>query len=133
LQAALESMSRVLGPDDVLVGSQLQSLGELERLEGRLGEARSLLERSYGIFDRSKRLDDSRLVDALTSLGLVDEAQGRFDDSARHLSRARELYAQAPGLASRNPSTDYARVLRKAGRIAEAEKIEDSLKPAGTK
>ena len=69
---------------------------------------------------------------SLVSLGLIDETQGRLGAAVDHLGRAHEIFLplRASPLAT---AADYARVLRKAGRIAEAEKIEASLKAAGTK
>jgi len=131
LERALELMTR-FHPGHFLVAFCAQSLGELERREGNLERARSLLEQSL------KRVDewnpqDPVCIDVLTSLGLVDEAQGRLDEAIAHLGRAHRLFTKESGVSQVNPSADYARLLRKAGRVAEAEKIEASLKPAAAK
>jgi tetratricopeptide (TPR) repeat protein len=131
LQAALDAQVQTMGPDDPQVGLILHSLGELERREGRLDRARALLERSLAIYDKAKV--DWGYVDSLTSLGLVDESEGHIAAAVDHLGRAHEICARDPSSYARDTSLDYIRVLRKAGRIAEAEKIEASLKPAGTK
>jgi len=131
IQTALDAQVRVLGPDDPQVGLILHSLGELERQEGRLDRARALPERSLAIYDKTKT--EWGYVDSLTSLGLVDESQGRLAAAVDHLGRAHEIDARDSGTYARHPAADYARVLRKTGRIAEAVKIETSLKDAGTK
>jgi len=126
LQAAVDAQVRTLGPDHWRVAGVRQSLGELERQEGRLDQARELLEQSLAIFDKPKKNTDPRGAEILVSLGLVEESQGRLAEAIDHLGRANNNYAHFPGEALRDVPTDYARVLRKAGRIAEAEKIESS-------
>jgi len=133
LEAALEAQERTLGPDHLQVAYCLQGLGELERLEGRLDRARELLERSLAIWDKPKKFTGFGAVDTLVSLGLLDESQGRLAEAIDHLGRAHEICSHVPGLALRDPSPEYARVLRKVGRIAEAEKIEATLKADGAK
>ena len=132
LQTALDAQERTLGPDDPQVGLILQSMGELERQEGRVDRARALLERSLAIFDKAKVVWTVN-VESLTSLGLIDESEGNLGKAADRLRRACEIYATLPVPLIPDPSAQYARVLRKAGRIAEAEKIEASLKAVGTK
>jgi len=149
LQHALDAQVRTLGPDDPNVGLILQSLGELERQDGQLDRARALLERSLMIMDKptesehpaAVELPGSRglagehevhLAETLVSLGLVDESEGHLAKAIDHLGRAHKIYSRFPGTVD-DPAPDYARVLRKAGRIAEAEKIEASVKAAGTK
>jgi serine/threonine protein kinase len=124
LQAALDAQVRTLGPDHWQVAAIQQSLGELERQEGRLDRARALLEPSLAIFDKPVKNTDPGGAEILVSLGLVDESEGRLAEAIEHLGRAHEIYAHHPGTALRDVPTDYARVLRKAGRVAEAEKIE---------
>ena len=131
LQAALEAQERTLGPASTW--NILQSLGELERQEGRLDRARSVLERSLAILDKNQLSSRFEATDTLVSLGLVAEAEGRLGEAVEHLSRACEIHSRSPGITLNDPAPDYARVLRKAGRIAEAEKIEASLKPEAVK
>jgi hypothetical protein len=76
------------------------------------------------IIAKLKKSTDRGAVDTLLSLGLVDESQGRLPEAIDHLGRAHEIYSRDPAMANRDSAPDYARVLRKAGRIAEAEKIE---------
>mgnify|MGYP002814492978 FL=1 len=73
------------------------------------------------------------MTETLKSLGLVAEAQGRLHEAIDDLGKARENYLRETGLSTDDPSPDYARVLRKAGRIAEAEKVEASPRTPGAK
>ena len=84
-----------------LVALTLQSLGELERQEGRLDRARTLLERSLAIIDKAGATNSGD-VDTLVSLGLVDESQGRLTEAAAHLGHAHEIYVRLPGIANRD-------------------------------
>jgi tetratricopeptide (TPR) repeat protein len=106
-------------------------------LDGRLDRARLYLERAAAMFDREnkkyKSYGDWNYVETLKSLGLVAEAQGRSDEALAYLGRARDVYLHISAPASRDPSKAYARLLRKVGRIAEAEKIEANLKVDGAK
>jgi len=126
LQAALDSQERTLGPDDWQVASILHSLGELERQEGQLNRARALLERSIAIFDKPRNNKNPAGAEILASLGLVDEAQGRLAEAIDHYGRAYEIYVSNPSYSARDRAPDYVRVLRNAGRIAEAKRIESA-------
>jgi len=64
------------------------------------------------------------IVDICTSLGLVEEAEGHLDRAITLLGRGREVYLEGKWPATQDPSPHYARVLRSAGRTAEAEAIE---------
>ena len=72
------------------------------------------------------------LAETLESLGLVDESEDHSAAAIDHLGRAHEIYSRFSDIPN-DSAPNYARVLRRAGRIAEAEKIESSLKAAGTK
>jgi eukaryotic-like serine/threonine-protein kinase len=139
LESAFAALKKALPPEHWIVANCAAALGELERLEGRPERARPLLEHALAIYDnraaregRSPRYLDGNPwdVEILTSLGLVDETEGRIDDALNHLRRAQEARSYVGGIPSpnRDPAPDYARLLRKAGRIAEAEKIEASMK-----
>jgi len=141
LEAALAGFKRVLPPEHSHIAYATYCVGELERLDGRPDRARPLLERAVAMFERQIALtgslrdvwNGSNYVEILTSLGLVDETQGRIEEALEHLGQAQSARSQFPGLTSRDPSKNYARVLRKAGRIAEAEKMEVGLKTPGAK
>jgi tetratricopeptide (TPR) repeat protein len=137
LENALAASEKALRrPDHPLVAIAAQCLGELDRLEGRLDHARVLLERATAIFETQVALWGSprdvpngfNYSEILRSLGLVDEAQGRVVEALQHLGESRDVFLLFPGPGNLDPSQDYARVLRKAGRVAEAEKIEASIK-----
>jgi len=134
LQSALDADQRRLGSSHPHVGLILASLGDLERRAGNFDRARSYLNRSLETLDNAN-LDpfDSGYSGPVTALGRLAETEGRVNDALRYLRRAYEIFRREPGISDCDPSPDYARVLRKAGRIAEAEKIEAGLKPAGTK
>jgi non-specific serine/threonine protein kinase/serine/threonine-protein kinase len=130
LEESLSIFERALPSDHPHTSVAVETLGELERLDGHLDRARGLLERALAMRKRMK-LDPE--AGFFSSLGLLDEAEGRVDEAVLHLGLAHESYSRFPGLANRDPSPDYARVLRKAGRIAEAEQIEASRKAQPTK
>jgi tetratricopeptide (TPR) repeat protein len=140
LEQAFDRMSRFY-PGHIYVAYCAQSLGELERREGNLHRARELLEQALARLDEFKpnelgpggRHEGGVVLETLLSLGLVDEAEGRLPDAIARLGRAHEIFRREPGFTMVPPSGDYARVLRKAGRIAEAERVEVTIGRAGTK
>jgi non-specific serine/threonine protein kinase/serine/threonine-protein kinase len=134
LGEALELGMRRLGPDHPMVGLVLSSFGELERLDGHHDRARSLFKRAMETFDRGKfgPLDSVR-SGILTGLGRLAEAEGRLDESIRCFRQAYEIYQREPGISDIDPKPEYARVLRKAGRITEAERIENVMKVEATR
>jgi len=95
-------------------------------------EALSLSRLNHPNID-ARNATNSTVVDTLVSFGLLDESQGRLAEAIDHLGRAHEIYTRDPGVANRDSAPDYARVLRKAGRLAEAEKIVASLKAPAVK
>lgn len=134
LQSALDADQRRLGSDHPHVGLILASLGDLERRAGNFDRARSHLNRSLEILDNANLAPfDSGYSGAVTALGRLAETQGRVDDALRYLRRAYEIFRHEPGISDSDPSPDYARVLRKAGRVAEAEKVEVAMSAASTK
>ena len=141
LEAALTLSKKTLPPDHPHIAIDIANLGELERLDGHLDRARPLIERALAIYDKQIALTGSiadvpngfNYPEPLTSLGLIDEAEGCIADAVEHLGRAHDVRSQFSWLMAQDPLKDYARVLRKAGRIAEAEKIEASLNAVSTK
>jgi hypothetical protein len=69
----------------------------------------------------------------LTGLGRLAVAEGRLDESIRCFRQAYEIYQREPGISDIDPKPEYARVLRKAGRITEAERIENVMKVEATR
>jgi tetratricopeptide (TPR) repeat protein len=134
LESGLAQAERALGRDHVGWANMAQSLGELHRIEGRYGDARDLLQRALSVYENLIRKTGSLhdvglpwgVVDICTSLGLIEEAEGHLDEAIRLLGRSREVYLDGRWPATQDPSAHYARVLRKAGRIAEAERIDSS-------
>jgi tetratricopeptide (TPR) repeat protein len=128
LDEALEKGLRRLGPDHPLVGLALLNLGELERSEGHHDRARSYFTRSMETYDRAKldRLDSLR-SGCLTGLGRLAETEGRLDESIGWFRQAYEIYRREPGVSDIDPTPEYVNVLRKAGRTAEAERVEATI------
>jgi serine/threonine protein kinase len=130
LEPALASMERSLGPDHYVTAVTALYLGELERREGHFDRARSLLERTVHSCEAqiartgslAKAYNPGSCGEALHWLGLLDEAEHRQAEALDHLGRARQVHLQ--GLWIKDPSADYARVLRAAGRTGEAERVE---------
>jgi tetratricopeptide (TPR) repeat protein len=130
LESAFTISKRAFGPNNRTVGGAASSLGDLERREGHLDRARMLLEEAVGILE-STNPDDGWMGDTLFSLALVDEGQGRLGEAVDRMGRSRKIWAKAPGVL--DPCPEYARLLRKAGRITEAEKVEAEMKSAEPK
>ena len=115
----------------------IANLGELERLEGRLDRARPLLERALAIYD--KQIANGSIAASESASSPILSLRWGSSTKPRVASPRQSIISVAPttsfsvSLASPHPTEDYARVLRKAGRIAEAEKIEASLNAVSTK
>ncbi|HEX6851708.1 MAG TPA: tetratricopeptide repeat protein, partial [Candidatus Polarisedimenticolaceae bacterium] len=131
-QPAIDRLERVVGPTALSVATAIHSLGELQRRRGQLDSARQTIERSMGIYAATLGPDDAGFIDPLTSLGLVDEAQGRTQDAIQNLGRAAAILAKWPGVSSLDPRPDYARLLRKVGRNADAEEVERQMRSSVT-
>jgi hypothetical protein len=79
-------------------------------------------------YDRAKldRLDSLR-SGCLTGLGRLAETEGRLDESIGWFRQAYEIYRREPGVSDIDPTPEYVNVLRKAGRTAEAERVEATI------
>ena len=134
LASALAPVEKTHGPDHPLIGGAALALAVLECREGRLERARVLLEQALRIHESqiarvgsiTAALGSQNHVEALQSIGLVDESQRRWAQAPDHLGQARHLFLRGVGF--HDPSVDYARVLRATGRSAEAAQVEASGK-----
>ncbi len=132
---ALAIRESVLDSDHPNVADILNDLATDYRWQGRQDEALPLYERAIRIYEKAGQ--EPKLVMALNNLGHVYEAQGRFLDAESVFRNALNTIEKAIGP---NPKRDhpslpglistlrgYASSVRKAGRISEADELENRV------
>ncbi len=125
---ALSIDERTSGKSSIAVGRDLCNIAECYREQGKLREAEPLFKRSLAILDKTGDSEKGESAFVCSNLGLLYFAQGRYSLAERHYKCA--LRIRITLLGARSPYvgltlTNYAILLRKTGRIAEALKLEE--------
>ncbi len=127
LARARDDLMKALGPGHPLVANAMAELGLLLGQQGRLAEAEAELRRAVTIWIENPGPEHSwtawghwGLANVLRDRGRLGEAESHYRDSLEF--RRRLLPAGHPEL--RQTLTDYARLLRAAGRDGEAAALE---------
>ena len=121
---ALELTERALGPDHRLVASRLDDLAMLYQSLGRYADAEPLYTRELAILEKNHSEDLDRFFN---DLALFYEAQGREGPAEEFYRKALAWTQSTYGRSSRRlaPTLEnYASLLRRLGRTAEAEPLE---------
>ncbi|HMB05209.1 MAG TPA: tetratricopeptide repeat protein [Isosphaeraceae bacterium] len=122
----LNIREKSLGPEHPDVATSLEALGALYAKQGKHAEAETYLKRALAIYEKTLGPDHPHVARCCAKMGLVCCDQGRNDEADSCCNRAVTIYEKAgsdpAGLAK--ALDDYASVLRKTNRAAEAEKVE---------
>ncbi|MEL6185548.1 MAG: tetratricopeptide repeat-containing protein kinase family protein, partial [Myxococcota bacterium] len=89
-----ESMAmaqRMLGPDSLVRGESLNSLGEVYWQRGEHDRATKLMEEARGIFERLMGVESQPYLNATQNLGRVLNSMGRFQDAQELLQATFEV------------------------------------------
>jgi tetratricopeptide (TPR) repeat protein len=127
VEQSLRNSERVHGAEHVLTANVVGSLAELDRREGKLVEARALAERALAIYEHNGLRRAPFVVSFLLTLAEVDEAENRLPAAERRLREAIEIATGQEGYdtPTQLDATDaLAKVLRRAGRTAEADALD---------
>ncbi|MBI1924419.1 tetratricopeptide repeat protein [Candidatus Poribacteria bacterium] len=131
-QGALAILERALPPGHPSIVVSLNGLGKLYGIQGRFAEAERLLARALTIRENARGLDDSSIANSHDHLAHLYEAWGKFAEAEQHYQQM--LAAAEKSLLPPESSyliqglQDYAALLEKMGRHAEAEKLETHAK-----
>ncbi len=136
-EAALADYQRVekiwaktLGPDHPRVATSLTNIGETYWALGRYSEAEPMLRRALQIKERNLSPNEPSISETLRVLGDVYRDEGRYKDAEPLYLRAIQILETDFGTHHRRlimPLESYAKMLRKAGRAAEAARVEKRL------
>jgi len=128
LRQALASGERSFGPDHPFTANTVESLGELAWKRGYLDEASQLLERALRAQEAT--LDPNSpygLALTLHVLACVRRDQGRYREAEGLFERTLSIRESSVGTdhaQTRQTRTEYAKLLSRMGRTAEAETME---------
>jgi len=128
LRQALSDGERSFGPDHPFTAAVVESLGELAWRRGDLVEASKLLERARraqeAILDPSSPYG---LAQTLHTLACVRRDQERYREAEELFERALSILESSLGsdnAQTRQTRSEYAKLLRRMGRTADAEAME---------
>ncbi|MBS1118831.1 MAG: hypothetical protein H6Q90_1059, partial [Deltaproteobacteria bacterium] len=111
-ERALAINERLLGPDDHrFIGSVLNNLGVVLKVQGKYEEARRHYERALAIDEKALGPDHPHLAYSLTNLGVVLGATGKSEEAQRYNERALAILEKALG----PDHPDVARLLDNVG------------------
>ena len=117
------------GPAHMDVAATLNNLGILHKMHGQYAAAEPYLTRALAIKEQLLGPNDSEVGLSAHNLGLLYVAQERYDQAEPLLRRAVAVREQQPESLDLAKSLEqYAGVLRKRGRPAEAEPLEARAK-----
>ena len=88
------------------MGALLVNIGRYERLRGRPGRSADRLEEALQILERTLGADHIRTVAAVTALGELYVAQGRYESAEAMYRRALAAAGKEPGARSRSGGHD---------------------------
>jgi len=140
LDRGLADAERILGPEHPVTSWAVFSLGELARSQGDLPGAESSLRRALAIQERTLDPSDAGLL-ALTLHALACCLRDQRRDTEAEVLFTRAIRLRESALGRENPQTletagEYAKLLRRMGRTAEAEALEalvrDTAPPPGS-
>lgn len=123
-----------LGPDHIELVSDLRNLAGVLCAQGKFNQAEAFMRRVVSISEMQKDVNVSELSDALSILGGIYFQQGKYAEA--EIPFAKSLKFRRGILAIQHPDLvesviDYARVMKKLGRTAEAEKLYEEAKTNG--
>jgi len=124
LERFVRDTQKVFGEDHLNTASALQSLAELDRREGRLGEARALCVRSLDSYQHNGLRRSTGAVFTLLTLAQVEEADGHVPIAEKLLREGIDIDTETLGYdcAAQIDLVDaLAKVLRRTGRNVEAD------------
>lgn len=131
---ALQETERELGPGHPLFAARLNDLGLLLQSLGRADEAEKAYRRALAVEEKALPAGHPDLDAALNQLGLFLESRGRNADAEALYRRALEQARQRGRSARSAARPNYASLLRRLGRDAEAAALEaggPAPKPGG--
>ena len=113
------------GPNIRIWARLLVNIGRYHRLQGRLAESQTVLQEALEILERALGADHARTLAAVTALGELYLAQGRYES-------AEAMYRRAVAALEKNQAQDIDRagamaslaaICRARGRLTEAEQL----------
>ena len=127
LQKTLSVYEAMLGAGSVKTASVLCMLGDSYRLNKDLKQAEGLLRRCADIRESDGGMQNSELADALQSLALVYEGQGKYALADPRFTLAEKIREKTLGITSpllAETMEDHAALLKQMGRDREAARLE---------
>lgn len=128
---ALSLWSEAGRGDSADAGGLLNSLAVIYIEQGRVDDARRVLDRAFEIFDRSKDSVPMDYIKALNSRGAVSAQTGQWTEAQRELKQAVALANGQPHISTVMMASllkNFAVVLRKTGQRREARVVMTQLR-----
>jgi tetratricopeptide (TPR) repeat protein len=126
LKRALTIREASLGAEHPDVASTLEAIGWMYRLQGKAAEAEATLKKAMALFELDLGKDHPHVARCCSKLGRLNLDQGDHVEAEECCKRAVDVYERS-GVDPAELATaleDYAVLLRKVGRNADAEKAE---------
>ena len=108
---SLAITEKALGPDHADVGTSLNNLAELYRVQGRYADAEPLSKRALAIFEKALGPDHASVGTALNNLAELYTTQGRY-------AEAEPLYKRALAITEKALGPDHADVGNRLNNLA---------------
>jgi len=127
LRQALVILEERFGPDHPMLSSALGPLGVTLAREGKYREALSVTERTWQILRQDPRVAGPDLINTMSTLGMLYSLTGQFREAE---SYGKEAVAKAEAIYGPDHYrfgchlANYAKILKRIGRKAEAKAVE---------